>query len=113
MGRLKYKGYIGTVDYNEEDQCLTGKVLGLRRDGIIYEGMSVEELIEDFHNAVDHYLSSCAERGVAPEKPYSGRLILRLSPILHQDAAEMAAANGISLNEFITRAILTATAHSI
>ena len=35
---MEYKGYIGSVDFDEEDQCLTGKVLGLRRDGIIYEG---------------------------------------------------------------------------
>ncbi len=110
MGRLKYKGYIGSVDFDEEDQCLTGKVLGLHRDGIIYEGNSVEELITDFQNAIDHYLCSCAERGVEPEKPFSGKLILRLPQPLHQRAAELAAENGISLNEFITRAIRTATA---
>lgn len=110
MGRLKYKGYYGSVEYDEEDQCLTGKVLGMKKGCIIYEGESVQELIEDFKKGIDHYLEVCQEQGIEPEKPYSGKLILRLTPLLHREAAECAAANGVSLNEFIVRAIRTASA---
>ncbi len=105
MGKLRYKGYVGSVDFDEEEGSLTGKVLGLRRDGILYEGSSVSELTEEFHQAVDHYLASCQGRGIEPEKPYSGKLILRITPALHGLAAEKASDIGVSLNEFISRAI--------
>jgi predicted HicB family RNase H-like nuclease len=105
MGRLRYKGYSGNVDYSEEDNCFVGKVLGLRRDCIIYEGDSVYSLRKDFEEGIDHYLEHCKRNGTEPEKPYSGKLILRITPDLHGEAAEKAASIGISLNEFIFRAI--------
>lgn len=48
MGQLKYKGYAGSVEYNEEDNCLFGKVLGLKKDCITYEGETISELKSDF-----------------------------------------------------------------
>ena len=105
MGYLRYKGYTGTIDYDEKGSYLTGCVLGLRRDGISYEGATLEALIRAFHEGIDQYLASCEEDGVAPEKPYSGKMVLRMTPALHGEAAEKAAAAGISLNEFITRAV--------
>ena len=56
MGFLKYKGYTGSVEYSEEDNCLFGKVQGLTKDRIIYEGTTVDELTADFHGAIDDYL---------------------------------------------------------
>ena len=105
MGHLHYKGYTGTVDYEENESYLTGAVAGLRHACILYEGATLEELIQDFHNGIDNYLESCREDGIEPEKPYSGKLILRLPSALHGEAAEKAAAAGISLNEFITQAV--------
>ncbi|MDR0954046.1 MAG: hypothetical protein LBM20_01525 [Rikenellaceae bacterium] len=58
MGNLKYKGYIGSVDYSEEDNILFGKVLGMNKDAITYEGATIEELKADFEEGVDHYLES-------------------------------------------------------
>ena len=108
MGTFKYKGYTGSIEYSEEDHCFVGEVLGLRRDGIIFEGTSVEELQKDFEEGVDDYLASCKARNVEPEQPYSGKLVLRLTPDLHGEAAMKAADMGISLNEFIRRAIISA-----
>jgi len=105
MGRLRYKGYVGSVEYSEEEQSLYGKVLGLRRDGIVYEGDSVTEIRKDFEDAIDHYLDSCAQRGVTPEKPYSGNFVLRMAPELHGQAAERAEELGESINDFINDAI--------
>lgn len=105
MGKLRYKGYTGSVEYSEEDNSFFGVVLGLHRDGICYEGESANELKRDFEESIDEYLRSCEARGVAPEKPYSGRIILRMTPSLHGEAAERAASAGISLNEFINRAV--------
>lgn len=110
MGKLRYKGYTGSVEYSEEENSLFGKVLGLRRDGIVYEGNSAAEIRNDFEEAIDHYLESCAERGVEPEKPYSGNIILRMPPELHGQAAERADALGESMNDFINNAIRLALA---
>ena len=108
MGRLRYKGYSGTVDYDESVNCLVGKVLGLKQSLILYEGDTVENLKKDFEEAVDDYLEACRSEGITPEKPYNGKLLLRMTSELHSEAAEKASTMGISLNEFINRAIAAA-----
>jgi len=105
MGTLKYKGYTGSVEYSAEDNCLFGKVLGLNKDCITYEGESIRELQQDFEGAVDDYLASCAERGVAPAKPYSGRFVVRMSSDLHGRVAMAAADQGTTINEYINRVL--------
>lgn len=108
MGYMKYKGYSGSIEYSEEDNCFYGSVIGLRRNGIFFMGNSVDELRKDFEEGVDDYLNVCRQENIEPEKPFSGKLVLRITPTLHGEAAMKAADCGISLNEFITRAILAA-----
>jgi len=108
MGQLHYKGYTGSVEYDEEANSFYGMVLGLHRDGIIYEGDSAEELKKDFEESIEDYLAHCNEIGKEPEKPFSGKTILRMSSELHQQAAAKARSIGISLNEFINRAVAAA-----
>ena len=108
MGKLRYKGYSGTVEYEENDHILMGKVLGLKHTLILYEGDSVENLKKDFEEAVDDYLETCKAEGKAPEKPYNGKLLLRMTSQLHSEAADKASSLGISLNEFINRAVAAA-----
>ena len=69
---FEYKGYIGSVESSEEDDCLFGKVQGLHRTMISYEGSTLEELRADFEGAVDDYLAMCEAEGIAPAKPYCG-----------------------------------------
>ena len=52
MGTMKYKGYTGSVDYSEEDNCLYGEVLGKSKDFISYEGKDVDSLRKDFEETV-------------------------------------------------------------
>lgn len=66
---LSYKLYSGTVEYSKEDECLYGKVVGIK-SLISYEGNSISELKQDFEMAIDGYLEDCRERGVEPELPY-------------------------------------------
>ncbi|MBQ1751447.1 MAG: type II toxin-antitoxin system HicB family antitoxin [Bacteroidales bacterium] len=113
MGRLRYKGYVGSVEYAEEDNCFYGKVLGLRRDGIVYEGDTANSLKKDFEDAIDHYLESCKQNGITPEKPYSGKLVLRMTPELHSIIAEKASDKGESINDFINLAIKEALSLSL
>lgn len=106
MKTLSYKGYVGSIEINEEDNCLFGKVLDLPKDTMIsYEGETVTELKEDFKGAVDDYIAYCESAGITPRKSYSGSLNVRLSPEIHSQIAILAQEAGISINEFIKSAV--------
>ncbi len=109
MGTMKYRGYIGSVEFSDEDNCLFGKVLGLYKTAITYEGNTVDELRRDFHAGVDHYLSQCSERGVAPERPFSGTLNIRIPSEVHGALAVMAGESGTSINSVIKQALIDFT----
>jgi predicted HicB family RNase H-like nuclease len=64
MDKLEYKGYRGSIEYDEENKCLCGKVLGLTKDSITYEGSTVEELESDFKAGIESYLEGCQELGI-------------------------------------------------
>ena len=66
MDRMQYKGYVGSVEVSESDGVFCGKVKGIQ-SLISYEGRSVQELIDDFHKAVDDYLALCEAEGSEPE----------------------------------------------
>jgi predicted HicB family RNase H-like nuclease len=108
MGYLKYKGYTGSVEYSEEDKCLFGKVQGMPKDCITYEGSTVEELTADFEGTIDDYLKFCAEEGIEPRKPYTGVLNVRLTPEIHSGVAMAAQEAGITINAFIKNAVARA-----
>jgi len=101
MGTLKHKGYSGTVEYSEEDKCLFGKVIGMSKNNITYEGKTVEELEADFQSGIDLYLESCKERGIKPQKPYSGSLNIRIPSEVHSQLALKAQMTGRSINAII------------
>lgn len=101
MGLLKYKGYTGSVDYSEEDNCLYGKVLGMSKDAITYEGQDVNELRKDFEEAIDDYLRLCEAKNEEPRVPYSGNLNIRITPEIHSRIAMMAMQAGTTINGFI------------
>lgn len=101
---MEYKNYIGSVEFSEADGCFFGKVMGIRAL-ISYEGTNARELVEDFHGAVDDYLSLCEAEGRAPEKAYKGSFNVRVSPELHRRAAQYAAAHQMTLNGFVESSI--------
>jgi predicted HicB family RNase H-like nuclease len=98
---LDYKGYTGRVEFDDEAGLLHGEVLGLR-DVITFQGRSLDELEEAFRASIDDYLEFCAERGEVPDKPFTGRLMLRLPPELHRKAYVRAQREGKSLNQWIS-----------
>ena len=106
MDYLEYKGYKGSVEYSLKDDCLHGKVQGIHQSLILFEGQTLDELRQDFQAGVDSYLEACKTDGVTPEKPYSGKLNLRMPSEVHAQVAAMAAANGYTINEYINTAIL-------
>ena len=66
---VEYKGYVGSIEFSEEDALFFGKVMGIR-SLISYEGENAADLISDFHSAVDDYLAVCEAQGREPEKAY-------------------------------------------
>ncbi|MBQ9417268.1 MAG: type II toxin-antitoxin system HicB family antitoxin [Bacteroidales bacterium] len=111
MNTISYKGFFGTVAFSEEDGVFFGKIEGI--NGLVnFEGESVKELTEAFHEAVDDYLSYCESEGIAPERSYTGVLNVRLSPAVHRRAALQARRSGVSLNAFIRDAVEQKVAHA-
>ncbi len=102
-----YEGYSAKVTVDEGLGVFHGEVLGTS-DVITFQGSTVEELAKAFHDSVDDYLAFCEERGEKPDKPFSGRFVLRLTPKLHRDVATVAELAGASMNEWITEALKVA-----
>jgi predicted HicB family RNase H-like nuclease len=104
---MEHKGYVGTVQYSDEDRVFHGAVAGIR-DRVTFEGTSVDEIETAFREAVDDYLDWCARRGEEPNKPFSGKFVLRTAPEVHQAATLAAARAGKSLNAWAADVIAEA-----
>jgi predicted HicB family RNase H-like nuclease len=109
MNTMTYRGYAARIAYSDEDDCLIGHIAGIR-DVVGFHGESVAELRTAFEEAVDDYLETCARLGRAPQKPYSGKLLLRVDPALHARAAMLAEAQGKSLNAWAQEVLANAVA---
>ncbi len=79
---LHYKGYTGHIEFDDEAGLFHGEVLDLK-DVVTFQGRSVDEIVQAFRDSVDDYLDFCAERGEKPDKPFSGKFVLRMNPELH------------------------------
>lgn len=101
---MEYKGYVGKLDIDPEADLLHGEVLGLR-DVITFQGRTPADAEKAFRESVDDYLAFCKSRGEQPEKPYSGKFMVRIDPVTHRLVSLQAAAAGVSLNAWISRAI--------
>ena len=104
MNTLKYKGFLGTVAFSDEDNVFFGKIEGI--NGLVnFEGESVDELKNAFHEAVDDYIIYCNENNIEQRKVYSGLLNIRISPEIHSKIAILAKQNGLSINAIIKTAL--------
>jgi predicted HicB family RNase H-like nuclease len=109
MNTMTHGGYTARIEFDERDGIFVGRVLGLRSI-ISFHGETVAELRREFAVAVDDYLRDCSEQGLAPEKPASGRLLLRVPPEVHSRALVAAQSKGKSLNQWATEALQRAVA---
>lgn len=101
---MEYKGYFGKVEFDDEADIFYGEVINLR-DVVTFQGETVKELRKAFHDSVDDYLEFCAARGEEPEKPYSGKFVVRVDPELHKTISIQARKNGKSLNAWVHEAL--------
>ena len=104
MTLLSYKGHLGSVEFDQEERLLFGKLQHIRAL-VSYEATGADGLVRAFEEAVDDYLEQCREQGAAPETPLKGSFNVRIGPDLHRRAVVAASHAGISLNAFVTRAL--------
>ena len=98
---MEFKGYVGRVQFDDEAGIFHGEVVNTR-DVITFQGSAVAELRKAFRDSVDDYLAFCEERGEAPEKPFSGQFVTRVTPDLHRKISLAAGMSGKSLNAWLT-----------
>ena len=109
MNMMKYKGYVARIEYDEEDRIFVGHLAGIK-DIVGFHGKTVDELESAFHESVDNYIAISEETGRPAQKPYSGKLMLRVSPDVHAAVATAAELHGKSINQWASE-VLDKAAH--
>lgn len=104
MNTMSFKGYTARVEYDERDDIFVGRILGIRSI-ISFHGQTVAGLRSQFQKAVKEYLSDCKSEGLSPERPASGKLLLRVPPEIHGRALVAAQVAGKSLNQWATEVL--------
>lgn len=104
MNTLTYKNYHGVFEYDQEADIFHGDIINLT-DVITFEGRSIDELKQALADSVEDYLDFCKSEGKEPQKPFSGRFNVRLSPELHQQIVIKATESNQSLNSWITHTL--------
>jgi predicted HicB family RNase H-like nuclease len=104
---MEYKGYLARVEFDDQAGVFHGEVINLR-DVITFQGSSVTELHQAFRDSVEDYLEFCAERNEEPEKPFSGKFVVRIDPELHRRITLQAQLANKSLNGWISETLETA-----
>ncbi len=105
---MEYRGYVGRVEFDDTAEIFHGEVTNLR-DVITFEGRSVNELRRASEESVDDYLAWCAERGKEPDKPFSGKFVVRVDPEVHRSISAAAQSAGKSLNAWVAERLAAAT----
>ena len=97
---LTYKGYSGKVEFDEQARIFHGEVIDTR-DVITFQGNSVDEIEQSFKDSINDYLEFCSKRGEEPERPFSGKLLLRIPSDLHHEIFIKARQDGKSINSWV------------
>ena len=101
---MEYKGYHAKIEYDAEDGVLVGKVFGIC-DTIIFDGETVKEIEDIFHQSIDDYIQHCAEIGKEPDKEFKGSFNIRIAPEIHKRLALIADDSEQSINQVVIAAL--------
>jgi len=104
MNMMKFKGYVAKIEFDEEDRLFIGHLAGIK-DIVGFHGSSVDELEKAFRESVDNYISISLETGRAAQKPYSGKLMLRVPPNTHAAVAIASRVQGKSINQWASEVL--------
>lgn len=112
MNALMYKGHVARVEFDAEDEIFVGHLAGIN-DIVGFHADTVADLKTAFHEAVDDYIDLCTKTGKPPEKPFSGKVMFRVAPEVHAQAALAAELSGKSLNQWAEEALREASARGL
>lgn len=104
---LTYKGYTAQIEVDAEKGILFGRVLDIK-DVITFQGKTVDEARQAFHDSVDDYLDFCEELGEKPDKPFSGKLPFRTTSECHRQIFLAATKAGKSINAWMEEVLADA-----
>lgn len=105
MSLLQHDGYLALIELDEEESgLLRGEVVN-SRSVVTFYGASVKELKAEFATSIQVYLDVCKERGIQPEKPFSGNFMVRMDPDAHRAIALAAARAHMSVNKWVAEAL--------
>ena len=97
---IEYKGYTAKVEFDDKAEIFHGEVIGIK-DVVTFQGRTAKELKKAFKDSVDDYVDFCSKRGEAPDKPFTGKFVVRLSPELHRKIYVSAKLSGESINAWL------------
>ncbi|RED75402.1 type II toxin-antitoxin system HicB family antitoxin [Cohnella phaseoli] len=98
---LEYKGYVGKVEVDLDANILHGEVMYLR-DVVTFQGKTVDDIRQAFQDSIEDYLEFCESEGEEPEKPFSGKFLVRLTAEQHKLVTIAAMSAGSSLNAWVS-----------
>ena len=107
MNAMIYRGYAARIEFDAEDRIFVGRLAGIT-DIVVFHGSSVDELEAAFHETVDHYIEVSERTGRPAQKPYSGKLSLRVTPDTHAAMAVAAELAGSSINQWAAKTLMQA-----
>jgi predicted HicB family RNase H-like nuclease len=105
---MKYEEYVATIEYDDEANLFHGEIANLR-DVVTFQGRSAAELKRAFRDSVKDYLEFCAKRGEEPDRPVSGKFVVRVTPEIHSRVAGAAVREGVSMNQWVAKVLERAT----
>jgi len=100
---FQYKGYTALIIYSQEDQCYTGKVIGIRHK-IVFNGSTLEETHSNFIEMIDDYPTACADHGLEPIPP-PDEIMIPIPTELYAKAAYQAEHKAMSIHTFMQNVI--------
>ena len=109
---MEYKGYVATVEYDDAAAVFHGEIVNTR-DVITFQGRSVDDLRRALRDSIEDYLAWCRQRGKEPEKPFSGKFMVRLGPEVHRRITLAAREEGKSLNAWAAERLAAAAASGL
>lgn len=107
---MEFKGYMGHVEFDDEAEIFHGEVINTR-DVITFQGKTVDEIKQAFRDSVEDYLEYCTKLGQQPEKPFTGKFMLRIPPDLHRKIFVAAIQSGVSINAWIKEQLTHSVEH--
>jgi len=101
---MQYKGYYGSVHFDDDELIFYGKIEFIRAL-LSYEATTAKSLRKAFEDTIDDYLDMCKKQNIEPETPFKGSLNIRLGADLHRKIAVAASHQRLTINKFIAETL--------